>query len=176
MSTTDTTEPASRAEFPFAVTITRPGHPTLYLGYRFQHSAEHAAWAFTDMLTGTAHPTGTTINWGATPPDVEIVPPAPTTPREIAEHPDFPGERPPIFPDLYARVLAQHGHDLAPKLWSNACSIYDAMHQPEEEAEVEVGSFPIDPHTLESVLLEHVGESETRAIFAALGAAAGGAR
>jgi hypothetical protein len=175
MSTTDTStpEPASRADFPFAVTVTRPGHPTVYLGYAFRHVAEQAAWHLSDALRYTAHPDGTEIIWGATPTGVEITPPLPTSYQSIAEHPEFSAEH--LFPDLYSRLVAQAGHEDGSKIWLQACSYSDWMHN-EAEADDETSQAGIDADVLERVLIEHVGESQAREIFAAYDAAAGGAR
>lgn len=36
------------------------------------------------------------------------------------------------FPDLYARLVAQEGHDRAAELWGKACHIYDYLrHGPD---------------------------------------------
>ncbi|UUV32170.1 hypothetical protein NQK81_01600 [Amycolatopsis roodepoortensis] len=150
MSTTDTPEPASRAEFPFSVSITRPGRPTLYLGYRHQHEAKQAARVFTGMLRARTRPIGMTINSGATPPDVEIVPPLPTTPGDLAEHFDSSGELPAAFPHLYTRLLAQLGYSLATSIWCAACALYDKRYKPAGE----LGSSPIDPHDRQAVVSE----------------------
>ncbi|WP_372672674.1 hypothetical protein [Amycolatopsis kentuckyensis] len=175
MSTTDTStpEPASRHDFPFAVTITCPGHPTVHLGYTYRHDAEQAAWHLTAALDHTAHPEGTEIIWGATPTGVEITPPLTTSYQSIAEHPEFTAEH--RFPDLYSRLVAQEGHEDGRKIWLQACSYYDQLH---EDPEINDVTQPagLDPDLLETVLIEHVGENQAREIFAAYDAATGGAR
>lgn len=175
MSTTDpsTPEPASRTDFPFAVTVTRPGLPAIYLGYAYRHAAEQAAWHLTDALHHTAHPEGTEIIWGATPPGVEVTPPLPTSYQSIAEHPEFSAEH--LFPDLYSRLVAQEGYEDGRTIWLKACSYSDwAAHEKPEDDETRPAA--LDPDVLETVLIEHVGEDQAREIFAAYDAAAGGVR
>lgn len=200
MSTEDTPSP----ECPFTVTVTKPGHPTVHLGYGYQFAAEMAAANLTMQLTGTAHPEGTTITWGKTPADVEPEPMIPAYAGAIAElisGEDAGSAYGVNFPDTYSRLIAQEGHERGGELWQSALSLLDEPAPEPEEADVpsvaeQIGRLVqsaiernpavaalfaptvkrpvLDPDVLEQVLIEHIGESRTREIFAAYDAAAGG--
>lgn len=117
--------------YPYCVTITKPGYDTVHLGFTHASQAETASATLKGSLHYTAHPAGTTIDWGATPDGVAPEPPIATDLVFLAEEIDKMASGDgtgSAFPDLYSRLCAQEGYD-AGKIWLDACRLLD--EQPE---------------------------------------------
>jgi hypothetical protein len=118
--------------YPYCVTITKPGHDTVRLGFGYQFQAEMAATHLRTALRHTGHPEGTTtIDSGPTPPGVYPEPPLDTTTHVLAEKIQNTPDDDSHFPDLYARLTAQKGPEQAKRVWLAACALLD---EPREEA------------------------------------------
>lgn len=122
----------------YSAVITKPGHGIVRLGpLGFQHVAEHMVWDLCSQLHSTSHPAGTTIEVA---PFDESLPHLPLLPRDSMELANLmDGEQGDdgsgaSFPDLFSRLHAQEGYEVAARLWGNACSLYDSMHAEDVDA------------------------------------------
>lgn len=107
----------------FVVTVRRQGMSDLHLGFAFQHQAEQACSSLRSDLTSTTHVARTTISWSRRPRGVTVLAPVPTDVCglvEMIEKENYRG-RADQFPDVYSRLVAQEGYELARRLWSAVC-------------------------------------------------------
>lgn len=112
--------------------VIKPGFPDVILGPSMRQSADLHTAVLRQMMAGTAHPEGTTVD---TVPHTEacthgsFLQDVPNNfedllPLFLAE-PDTanPGD---AFPDLYSRLVLRNGHDSAERMWQAVCAQVDA--------------------------------------------------
>jgi hypothetical protein len=122
----------------WAVLITKPGYDEVRIGpIQYRHSADQMVWGL--GASGAARPPYTKIEAVPYDDDHKHLPLLPNDVAALAEMMgsekggDGTGSN---FPDLYARVVAEHGHDRGATVWHNVTSYLAAEEaQAEEEAE-----------------------------------------
>lgn len=115
-------------DYPYVVTVHRPGLPHVHLGYSYRHQAKQACRSLTGDLRHTRHVEGTSISWSSAPTGVSVLPPVPTDVGALAELiAQEDQDQPPghAFPGLYSRLKAQQGYDVAASAWAVACQLLD---------------------------------------------------
>lgn len=121
----------------YAVVLSRPDFDPVRLGpYEKEHQAEEMAAGLRRQMHNTHHVQGTVIDIGDYRPELDhLAPRVPAEPYALADAmDDEPGGDGTgrNFPDLYARLVAQEGHDRAAELWGKACRVYDYLrHGPD---------------------------------------------
>lgn len=116
--------------FPHAATVHRPGSPDLHLGFTTAQQAEAACRSLASARTRLPD---TVISHGPTPPGATVQPPLPTDPYPLAEAIIAENYHHNGFPDTYARILAQEGHERGRDIWDAALLETVSLEATEED-------------------------------------------
>ncbi|MFD1145935.1 hypothetical protein [Saccharothrix hoggarensis] len=140
---TDADRYGDATSLPYCVTITKPGLPTVHLGYPFKFQVEMVARKL-EMDQGTARPAGTTFAFGPTPADIRPLSPIDTAEAAAVEIMREPDDLDLRYPDTWSRVSAQHVDHDARQIWRAALGMTEGPESDDQEpARTPDVSFPI---------------------------------